>query len=112
MHISDGVFIMSIGSEARLLAASTMRGKKKRKKNRRKADDCAWKLYEGLCRVKGLQELDFNPLKSISTLEKRDPPEKKEKVQGTRKQEGRRERGWVDANANLLLPAGVARGLK
>jgi len=68
MHISDGVFIISIGSEA------PSRGTRYKKKKKRKAEDRAARLrIEGLPLGAVLQELDFNPLKSISTVEKRDP---------------------------------------
>lgn len=80
MHISDGVFIMSIGSEA-----PSRRRRYTEKKKKRKAEHRAARLrIEGLPLGAVLQELDFNPLKSISTVEKRDPGERKRKY---RKQE-------------------------
>lgn len=77
MHISDGVFIMSIGSEAPS-RRRRCRGKKREETSRGSRRETA---YRGAA-VRGcvLQELDFNPLKSISTVEKRDPRRKKEKV--------------------------------
>lgn len=71
-------FLLCLLGAKRLLADDA--GEKKEK---RQAEDHAARLrIEGLVAVRGcvLQELDFNPLKSISTVEKRDPRRKKEKV--------------------------------
>lgn len=48
MHISDGVFIMSIGSEARFLAVDDAEKKKKQKKKRKAEDRAAMLCIEGL----------------------------------------------------------------
>jgi len=61
-------FLLCLLGAKRLLAIHDTRKKK------RKAEDRAARLrIEGLPLGAVLQELDFNPLKSISTVEKRDP---------------------------------------
>lgn len=47
MHISDGVFITSIGSEAssrRCVGNDAREREEKKKEEERKADNCVWKL--------------------------------------------------------------------
>lgn len=86
-------FLLCLLGAKRLLTVDDTREKK-----RSKAEDRTARLrVEGLPLGAVLQELDFNPLKSISTVEKRDPRRKKEKVledKGERRKsaEGRCER--------------------
>lgn len=86
-------FLLCLLGAKRLLTVDDTRGKK-----RSKAEDRTARLrIEGLPLGAVLQELDFNPLKSISTVEKRDPRRKKEKVledkgEGRKSAEGRCER--------------------
>lgn len=80
-------FLLCLLGTRRLLTvnATTQKREEKREKEKKRRREekgrrsRAARLYRGFA-VGGLQELDFNPLESISTLEKRDPRRKKEKV--------------------------------
>lgn len=71
-------FLLCLLGAKRLLAVDDAGEKKREETSRGSRRETA---YRGVA-VRGcvLQELDFNPLKSISTVEKRDPRRKKEKV--------------------------------
>lgn len=65
-------FLLCLLGAKRLLVVDDTGKKKKRGERQR----IAGLRIEGLPLGAALQELDFNPLKSISTVEKRDPSEK------------------------------------